>query len=136
MFGIFCGAIFDSVLSVYIFHDSISNLNEAFAGLYRESVLFSLSVGGAVGLLTLLGRYFFHLGGYSPRAKQALFLGIGVALFQYPWDFAGRKLLPKFADSSLSIYLILAIVLCTVVLLRDNFKQKKLCEALNISSSV
>jgi hypothetical protein len=49
-----------------------------------------------------------------------LFLGVGVTAFQYPWDFAGRKVFPKFVDSSLSIYLAIAIVLCTVVLLRDN----------------
>ena len=134
MLGIFCTAVFGAAISVYIFHDvdhdQIGHWNEAFAGLCAESVLFTLIVGGAVGLLTLLGRHLLHLSGYSPRAMLGLFLGIGVTVFQYPWDLAGRKVLPRFADSSLSFYLILAIVLCTVALLRDNFRQMKLCEGL------
>jgi hypothetical protein len=55
-----------------------------------------------------------------------LMLGIGVTVFQYPWDFAGRRVFPKFADYSLSFYLVVAIALCTIVLLGDNFRQMKL----------
>jgi hypothetical protein len=136
MLGIFCGFLFDSVLSVYVFHDvdqdKINHLNQAFAGLYAEGVLFALMVGGAAGLLTLLGRYLFHLRGYFPRAELALFLGIGVAVFQYPWEFAGRIVFPQFGDFFLSFYLIVATVLCTVVLLRDNFRQMKLCDHSNV----
>jgi hypothetical protein len=65
-----------------------------------------------------------------------LFLGIGVTMFQYPWEFAVRKLAPKLAESALSLYLVVAIVLCIVVLLRDNFRQMKLRRALGTPSSV
>jgi hypothetical protein len=140
MIGIFCTALFGAAISVYIFHDvdqdKIGHWNEAFVGLGAESVLFTLIVGSSVGLLTLLGRHLFHLTDYSPRAMLGLFLGIGITAFQYPWDFAGRKVFPKFAESSLFFYLIGAIVICTVVLLRDNFRQMKLCEGLERSSSV
>jgi hypothetical protein len=133
MLGIFCTALLAAAISVYIFHDvdqdKIGHWNEAFAGLCTESVLFTLVVGGGVAVLTLLGRHLFHLKGYSPRAILGLLLGIGVTVFQYPWEFAARKELPKLADSSLSLYLIVAIVLCTIVIVRDNFRQMKLGQA-------
>ena len=103
-------------------------LNEAFLRMCTESILFALIVGGAAGLLTTLGRFVFHLRGYSPRAMLGFLLGIGVTVVQYPWDFSARKIFPKLGDASLSIYLVAAIVLCTVVLLRDTFKQKKVFE--------
>jgi hypothetical protein len=58
-----------------------------------------------------------------------LLLGIGVTVFQYPWEFAARKELPKLSDSSLYSYLVVAIVLCSIVIVRDNFRQMKLCQA-------
>lgn len=131
--GIFCTFLTIAVISVYIFHDvdkeMIGHWNEAFAGLCTEGILFTLIVGGGVALLTLLGRHFFHLKGYTPRAKLALFLGIGVTVLQYPWDFVTRTAFPKLADSSLGLYLIVAIVLCSIVIVRDNFRQMKLCQA-------
>jgi hypothetical protein len=63
-----------------------------------------------------------------------LFLGIGVTMFQYPWEFSARKLFPTLAESALSFYLIVAIVLCTVVLLRDTSRQMKLRKALEAES--
>jgi hypothetical protein len=134
MLGIFCTALFTSAIAVYVFRDvaqdNIGHRTEAFAGLCAESVLFTLIVGGPVWLLTLLGRRLFHLRDYSPRAMLGLFLGIGLTMFQYPWEFAARKLFPKLAESALSFYLVVAIVLCTVVLLRDNFRQMKLRKSL------
>jgi len=131
--GIFCTFLVVAAVSVYPFHDvdhdMIGDWNEAFAGLCAEGIVFTLIIGFPVWLLTLLGQHLFHLTGYSPRAKLGLLLGIGVTAFQYPWEFAARVELPKLADSALSFYLILAIVFCTVVLLRDNFSQKKLREA-------
>lgn len=129
MLGIFCTALFSSAVSVYMFHDvdkeMIGHWNEAFAGLCTESVLFTVIVGGGVALLTLLGRRLFHLKGYSPRSTLGFFLGVGVTVIQYPWDFVGRVAFPKLADFSLSLYLVVAIVLCAIVLVRDNFKQAK-----------
>jgi len=58
-----------------------------------------------------------------------LSLGIGVTLLQYPWDIVGRAALPKFADFSLSVFLVVAIILCSVVIVRDTFKQMKLRQA-------
>jgi hypothetical protein len=138
MLGIFCTALFIAAISVYVFHDvdqdKIGHWTEAFAVLCAESVLFTLLVAGPVWLLTLLGRHLFHLRDYSPRAMLGLFLGIGVTMFQYPWEFSARKLFPKLAESALSFYLIVAIVLCTVVLLRDTFRQMKLRKALEAES--
>ena len=131
MLGIFCTALCSSAITVYIFHDvdkdPIGHWNEAFAGLCTESVLFTTVVGGGVALLTLLGRHLFRLKGYPPRAKVALFLGIGVTVVQYPWDFIGRAEFPKFSDRSLTVYPIVAIVLCSVVIVRDNLRQMRLC---------
>jgi len=133
MLGMFCTALFSAAISVYIFHDvdkdKIGHWNEAFAGLCIESVIFTVVVGGGVALLTLLGRLLFNLKGYSPRSKLGACLGIGVTVLQYPWDFVGRTAFPKLADSSLSLYLIVAIVLCSIVIVRDNFRQMKLCQA-------
>jgi hypothetical protein len=56
-------------------------------------------------------------------------------VFQYPWEFAARKLTPKLPQSALSFYLVVAIVLCTVVLLRDNFREMKLRKSLETESS-
>ena len=131
--GIFCAALFISAISVYIFHDvdkdKIGHWNEAFAGQCIESALFTIMLGGGVALLVLFGRYLFHLRGYSPRPKLVFFLGIGVTILQYPWDFVGRAIFPKLADSSLSLYLIVAIVVCSIVIVRDNFRQMKFCQA-------
>jgi hypothetical protein len=109
--------------------DQIGHWNEAFGGLCAESVLFALIIGGGVALLTMLGRHFFHLYGYSSRAKLGLFLGVGVTVLQYPWDFVGRMAFPKLAESFLSLYLIFAIVLCSVVLVRDTLTQLKSWQA-------
>jgi hypothetical protein len=133
MQGILCTTLFISAISVYIFHDvdkdKIGRWNEAFAGLCAEGVLFTVIVGGGVTLLTLLGRHLFHLKGYSPRSKLGLCLGIAVTVLQYPWDFFGRTAFPQLADFSLSLYLIVAIVLCSIIMVRDNFRQMKLCQA-------
>jgi len=130
MLGIFSAALFISAISVYIFHDvdkeMIGHWNEAFAGLSIEFVLFTVIVGVGVALLTLLGRRLLKLKGYSPRSKLGFLLGIGVSALQYLWDFAGRAAFPTLADSSLFLYLIVAIVLSSVVIVRDNFKQMKL----------
>lgn len=133
MLGIFGTALIGAAISVYMLRDvdqdKIGHWNEAFVGLCVESVLFTLIVGGGVALLTLLGRRLFHLKGYSPRAMLGLLLGVGVTVLQYPWEFAVRKRIPKLADTSLYLYLVIAIALCTVVIIRDNFKQMKLCQA-------
>jgi hypothetical protein len=138
--GIFCTALLGSAVSVYLFHDvdrdMVGRLNEAFLALCIESILFALIVGGAAGLLTALGRLAFRLRGYSPYAMPSFFLGVGVTVLQYPWDFSARKLFPKLADLSLSIYLAAAIGLCTVVLLRGILRRKKAFEAARDSLAV
>lgn len=133
MLGILCSALVSSAISVYLFHDvdqdKIGHWNEAFAGLCIESALFTVIVSAGVGLLTLLGRRLLHLKGYAPRAMLGFLLGICVTVFQYPWEVAAKKELPNLVDSSRSLYLVVAIVLCTTVIVRDNFKQMKLCQA-------
>jgi hypothetical protein len=133
MLGILCAALFVAAVSVYAFHDvdkeQIGHWNEAFAALCTEGVLFALIVGGGVAVLTLLGRHLFHLSGYSPRLKLVFFLGVGVTLLQYPWDLVSRVVLPKLADASLSVFLAIAIVFCSIVFVRDAFRQRKLVQA-------
>jgi hypothetical protein len=135
MLGIFCGAILAGAISVYVFHDvdqdKIGHLNDAFAGLSIEAGVFGLMVGGPVWLLVLLGRRFLNLRDYSPRASISFSLGITVAVFQYPFEFIGRRLVPNLTEFFLSFYLLAAILLCTAVLLRDMFKQLKLRKALS-----
>jgi hypothetical protein len=51
--------------------------------------------------------------GFSPLRSSpsvGLFLGIGLTMFQHPWEFAAGKLSPKLAESALSFYLVVAIV--------------------------
>jgi hypothetical protein len=130
MMGTFCTALFSSVLSVYVFHDvdksMVGHWNQAFLGSCTEGVLFTLIVGGGVALFVLLGRLLFSLKGYSPRTKLAALVGIGVTVLQYPWDYFGRATLPKFADSLLGVYLVVAVIFCSIVLIRDSLDQKKL----------
>jgi hypothetical protein len=139
MLGIFCAFLFTAAVSVYIFHDvdqdMVGHWNEAFGELCFEGALFTLIVGVPSWLLILVGRHLFHLRGFSPRPILALLLGIGVTLAQYPWEFAGRRLFPKLADAFLSVYLIIAIIVCTVVLVHDNLKQMKLSKGLEPPSS-
>ena len=134
MLGIFCTALFLDVISVYVFHDvdhdKIGHWNEAFADLSIEAIVLSLIIGGSVWLLVLLLRPLFNLRGYSPRARIGLSLGIATTVFQYPFEFVGRRFVPHLAESFLSFYLVAAIFLCTAVLLRDTFKQLKLRKAL------
>ena len=133
MLGLFGTALSIAAISVYIFHDvdtdKTGHLNQAFAGLCMESAIYTLIVGGGVALLALAGRRLFRLKGYSPRAKLGLLLGIGITVLQYPWEFAARKELPKFADYSLSFYLVFAIVFCAIIIVRDSFRQMALRKA-------
>jgi len=130
MLGILSAAFFVAAVSVFAFHDvdkeQIGHWNEAFAALCTEGVLFTLIVGGGVAVLTFLGRHLFHLSGYAPRLKVVFFLGVGITVLQYPWDFVSRVALPKLADASLSAFLVIAIVLCSIVFVRDASRQMKL----------
>jgi hypothetical protein len=134
MLGVFCAAQFIAAISVYVFHDvdkdMIGHWNEAFAESCAEFILFTVIVGGGVAFLSWLGRYIFQLMGYSPRSKLGFFLGVGVSVLQYPWDLVGRAAFPKFADSLLFVYLVIAIIFCSIVIVRDNFKQMKQCQAM------
>jgi hypothetical protein len=129
MLGVFCTALLLGAVSVYVFHDvdrdQAGHLNEAFAGLCGESFLFTVVIGGGVALITLLGRHIFRLKGRSPRPKLGLYLGIGVVVVQYLWDYIGRSTFPGLAGSFLTWYLILAVVVCSVVILRDASEQMR-----------
>jgi drug/metabolite transporter (DMT)-like permease len=139
MSGIFWAALFVDAFSVYLLrdvdHDQIGHLNAAFAGLCAESIIFALLIGGSVGLFTSVGKRLLHLRGYSPREMLSLFLGVGVTVFQYIWDYIARRAFPKSAGLSLYLYLVIAVVVCTVVLLRNIFRQMKFCGAAQASSS-
>jgi hypothetical protein len=129
----FSTALFLAAISVYIFHDvdqdRIGHWNEAFADLSTEVFVFSLILGGAVCLLALVGQRVFGLRGGFPRARIGLSLGIAAAVFQYPFEFLGRRLVPNFAGSLLSFYMVAATILCTAVLLRDASRQRELQKA-------
>src|SRR5215470_1584337 len=127
LLGAFSTALVFSAVAVYIFHDvdqtKVGHWNEAFAELAVESVLFSLLVGGSVWLLVLLGRRLFGLRGSSPRPRIGVGVGVAAAAFQYPFEYVGRRLAPSLSDSFLSLYLVLAILVSTAVLLADTFRQ-------------
>jgi hypothetical protein len=131
--GIFCAVLVTSIISVYLLrdvdHDQIDHLNAAFASLCAEGVIFALVVGGATGLLTLLGKKLLGLKEFFHRGQLSFLLGVSVAVLQYPWDLASRKISPRFADLSLSVYMVVAVVLCTVVLLYDNSRRRALEKA-------
>lgn len=133
MLGILCAATFIAAVSVYAYHDvdkeQIGHWNETFAAQCIEGVLFTVTVGGGVAVLTLLGRQLFHLSGCFPRLKVVFLLGVDVSLLQYPWDFISRAALPRLADAALSAYLVVAIVLSSIVLVCDAFRQRKLGDA-------
>jgi hypothetical protein len=133
MLGTLCAALSIAAISVYVLHDvdkdQMGRWNEAFAGLCVEFVLFTLIIGAGVALLAFLGRRLFHLKGYSPRPKLAFSLGVGVSVLQYPWEFIGRVLFPKLEDFTLSLYLLVAIVVCSIVILRDSLRQLKFSQA-------
>jgi len=139
MVGIFCTFLLSGAVSVYIFHDvdkdMIGHSNEAFVGLFEEGIFFTLLISGATALLVLLGRYLLKLNAYSPRGLLGLFLGIGLTAAQYPWDFLARKVFPNFSDILLVLYMIIAVIFCTVLLLYDNLSQKKYWEAIKAYSS-
>ena len=129
MLGMFCTALFTAAISVYVFHDvdkgEIGHWNRAFASLCAEFILFTLVIGGGVALLVFLVRALFQLQGYSPGPNLVLLLGVGVSVLQYPWEFIGRLLSPEFADFSLTLYMILAILVCTTMIVGDSFRQKR-----------
>jgi hypothetical protein len=133
IFGILCAALLTAAVSVYVVHDvdkeQVGHWNEAFLSLCIEEVLFALIIGGGVAVLTLLGLRLFHLRTYSPRLKVVFILGVGISFIQYPWDFVSRVAIPKLADASLYAFLIVAIVLSSIVFIRDAFRQKKLTQA-------
>ena len=137
--GIFFTALFLGGISVYLFHDvdqdKIGHLNEAFAGLSVEVIVFSLIISGAVSLLFLFGRQLFKLRGYSPRPRIGLLLGIAATGIQYPFEFVGRRFFPNRGDFFLGFYLGIAVFVCTAVLLRDTFTQLKLQKAAQPSST-
>jgi len=136
MLGIFSTALVVSLFSVYVFHDvdkeMIGRWNEAFAGLCVEFVFFTAIIGGGVAILTFLGRHLLRLKGYSPRPGMCLFLGIGVTVLQYPWEFAGRSAFLGLEDFSLCLYLIVAIVFCSIFIVRDSFRKKKMTAVLRV----
>lgn len=137
--GIFSSALVISAVSVYLFHDvdreMVERWNEAFAGLCFEFFLFTSFIVLGVGILTWLGRRLFNLKGSSPRASLGLVLGICVSVVQYPWEFVGRILLPQLEDTSLILYIVLAIIVCTGILLRDNYRQAQTTQAVDIPQS-
>jgi hypothetical protein len=107
MLGTCNTALFLAAISVYIFHDvdqdRIGHWNAAFVDLSIEVFVLSLILGGAVWLLARAGQRVFGLRGGSPRARIGLSLGIAAAVFQYPFDFLARKLVPSLAQFLLSI---------------------------------
>ncbi len=126
--GILCAVLIISIVSVYLLrdvdHDQVGHLNAAFAGLFAEGAIFGLIVGGGTGLLTLLGKKLFGLNGAFGRGQRSFLLGVSITVLQYPWDLASRKISPKFADLSLSVYMVVAVVLCTVIFLYGNARQR------------
>jgi hypothetical protein len=132
-------AIVLNAVSVYVFHDvdqnKIGHLNEAFAELAVEAVIFSLIVGGLVWLFVLAGRRLLSLRNYSPRLRVAASIGVAAAVFQYPFEYIGRRVAPNLSDSFLFFYLITAPFLAAAVLLADVIRQSKIRNGSALSDS-
>jgi hypothetical protein len=86
--GLAFTAIVVDAISVYIFHDvdpdRIGQWNRAYVELCWEAALFVVIVALPVWLLTLIGRWIFHLRAVTPRPGLALLIGIVTIVFQYP----------------------------------------------------
>lgn len=128
MLAIVCSALVVAVISVYVFHDvdrdKVGHWNEAFADLAVESVIFAVIIAIPALVFALLGQHLLKLRGHAPRAMLGIILGIAVTICQYPFEFIGRKLFPQYAESFLSVYLIVAVLACVAVFLRNAHKQK------------
>jgi hypothetical protein len=126
-------AMLVNAFSVYVMHDvdsdQIGHWNEAYIELSAEVGIFIVVVGGLTWLLILLGRRLFHLQGAYPRPRLAFVLGALAIIIQYPMDFAVRTYLSVISRSYLHWYLLLCILTCTGILLRDNWKQLQLQES-------
>jgi preprotein translocase subunit SecG len=125
--AILVASILLSAMLVYLFQDvdrdQIGRLNSAFAGLCVESVLFALVIGGAVGLFAMLGKLMLRLQRSSPRARLGLWLGVGVVVCQHIGEIFVRKVLASLTDVYRGAYLIIAIIVCTAILLQDSYRQ-------------
>jgi hypothetical protein len=122
--GMFCTLLFISFIAV-LFHDTDPGQSgwAAYFGLCAESVAFVLVIVAPTFVLIWLGLNLLKIRRYPPRPRLGLYLGIGVAAFQYPWEFTGRMLAPQFTDAFLSAYLVGAIIFCPAILLWDSRKQ-------------
>jgi len=114
-----------NAISVYLFHDvdrdRVGQWNLAYLELSEEFLILAVIVGAIVLLLTWLGRILFHLQGTPTNPKLAFFLGILLILAQYPIELAARKYFPVQKDIVLGLYPFLSPIVCTALLLWDNF---------------
>ena len=122
--GIFCTFLFTSFLAVFLFHDIDPGATKraAFLGLCVEGLFFGLFIVVPTLILTWLGLHLFGRRANSSQPNLALLLGVGLTVVQYPFEFAGRILVPRFNDAALSLYLVVAVVVCTAVFLWNSQK--------------
>lgn len=132
MAGIYCGVLLTSAASVYLLHDvdrdQVGHLNAAFAGLCYEGIAFTLLIACGVGLLVALAVRVLQLRGYDASVRLSFVVGMTVAIVQYGCDLITRKFAPNFADTSLMLYIITAVLLSSVALVGDSVRQRKIGE--------
>lgn len=126
--GVFAAAILTNAAAVYLLHDvdaaRIGNLNLAYRELTLEFFAFGVVLTVIFFLMTWIGTLLFRLRNVPPNAKLALILGIVVTVFQYPAEFAVRKLAGNWADAFLLGYLLASPVCCAVVILLNSHKRR------------
>jgi hypothetical protein len=122
--GMFTAATLTNAISVYLLHDVDADLtgkwNQAYWNLTIEFFFFAVVVAALFLTVTWVGTLILHLRDTPANSRLVMVLGIALILFQYPAEFAVRKLSASHsADTFLLAYLVLSPVACsTIVLIR------------------
>jgi hypothetical protein len=122
--GMFTAAMLTNAISVYLLDDVDADLigkwNQAYWDLTIEFFFFAVVVAALFLTVTWVGTLILHLSHTPPNSRLALVLGIALILFQYPAEFAVRKLnAGHSANTFLLAYLVLSPMACsTIVLIR------------------
>jgi hypothetical protein len=123
MLGIFCTALFGTAISVYLFHDvdkdKIGHWNEAFAGLCTESVLFTVVVGGGDST-----SYFSRAASFSSRGILS-----SCKIESFSWHCRYGTPISLGLRRKDGISKVRRFLSCSIVIVRDNFRQMKLRQA-------
>jgi hypothetical protein len=120
--GVFLACLITSLISVYLFHDVDlgKGASEALISISGEVLIFAILLGLVGGGIAAIGRRFFFKESTPLRLQKAFYVGFLVGIGQYAWDLTARTVFPGFGDLFLTLYIILALIVCTYFLLRGS----------------